>query len=356
MATKSTRQGVTAMMALGVKELPRNASWLLAKALNPIGEAAGEASAAVRSDHGPGNGLGRSLAETVRSAGATLKEALPTPGGSVEMRLERARTATEEAREAEEHALRSAEWARQKVEEVKQVDREEQARIDALRKEHDREVEQRVAEARRAADAQVEAARAAAQRDADKQLAKEYEAAERRIAVVREEANAAKEQAERDLVAATEQLAEARRLADEATAAAQAAAEDARQEADRLSARAKSGARDRDDVVAEAEKLQRATGSTAPTRARRSPSTGGRSSRSSSSSSRSASTRSSSSRSSSNRSSSRRSSGSRPRRGADLTNRSKQELVELARKRGVEGRSEMSKAQLVKALRARNGR
>jgi hypothetical protein len=324
------------MVALGMKELPRNASWLLAKALHPIGEAGGEGGSS-RDEHPPGNGIGRSLAETVRSASATIKEALPSPGSSVEVRLERARAATEAAREAEEHALRSAEWARHLVDEVKQVDREERARLDAVRKEQAREVEQRVAEARRAADAQVEAERAAAQRDVDQQLAKEHEATERRIAAIREEANAAKEQAERDLVAATERLADARRLADEATAAAQAAAEDARQEAERLSARAQSGAKDRDDVLAEAEKLQRTAGSTAPSRGRRPAAASRRS------------TRSPARRSTSSRS-------TRPHRGADLTNRSKQELVELARKRGVAGRSEMSKAELVKALRARNGR
>ena len=37
MSNKSSRRGVTSVVALGVKDLPRNASWLLAKALNPGG-------------------------------------------------------------------------------------------------------------------------------------------------------------------------------------------------------------------------------------------------------------------------------------------------------------------------------
>jgi DNA end-binding protein Ku len=137
-------------------------------------------------------------------------------------------------------------------------------------------------------------------------------------------------------VAATEQLAEARRLAEEATAAAEAASESAHQEAQRLSARAKSGADERDIVVAEAEKLQKANASAATAVTRKVTRT----------------------RRPANRSTPRKStsSGSARHRGPNLTSLSKQELVERARARDIAGRSEMSKAQLVKALRATNGR
>jgi hypothetical protein len=333
MATKSSRRGVTSLVALGVRELPRNASWLLAKALNPVENGANGGLVASIRDESLGNGVGRSLADTVRSAGATLKDAIPVAGNSVELRLQRAHAATERAREAEDQAVRSAEAARQLVDELKQIDRDEQARLQAVRKEHAQEVQERVAEARRDADAQVEAAREAAERAVEKRMAKESEASARRVAEAREEVDRAKAQAERDLAVATEQLEEARRLADEATAAAEAAADDAHQEAERLSARAQSGARERDDVAAEVDKLQRTTASkTQGARKRASaprPSGGSRS---------------------------RTSASSRQHRGPDLTNRTKQELLELARVRDVAGRSEMSKAQLVRALRARNGR
>src|SRR5688572_16389235 len=149
MATKSTPRGLRSMLAVGVKDLPRNASWLMAKALNPGTDGATESAGSKLRDIHLGNGVGQSLADTVRSAGATIKDALPT-GNSVELRLQRARAATEQARAAEDQAMKSAELARQKVEEFKRIDQEERARVKAVRKEHAQEVDQRVADARRA--------------------------------------------------------------------------------------------------------------------------------------------------------------------------------------------------------------
>jgi hypothetical protein len=319
-----------------MKDLPRNASWLMAKTLNPGGNGR-ERAVSVRDDEESGPGVGRSLAESVRNAGMALRDVLPATSDSVEVRLARARTATEQARVAEDQALASAQLAQEKVEAAKRIDLEERARLKEVRQEHAEEVQARVSEARRSAEEQIETLRMAAEREADEQSAQAAEAAAQRVADAQEEAERAKQQAERDLATATEQLAEARRLADEATAAAEAAAKDAHQEATRLSARTRSGAQDRDIVIAEAEKLQQANASATTsvvrkvTRARRPA----------------------------GRSAPKRSTPSRPPRrgsGRNFGSMSRQELLELARARDITGRSAMSKAELVRALQASNRR
>ena len=160
------------MVALGVRDLPRNASWLMAKALNPGGHDAGETKASNGQHDGSSNGVGRSLADSVRSAGASIKDALPATGSSVELRLDRARSATESAREAEKQALASAEEARVKVDLAKQVDEDERSH---LKRDPPGAFAQRskVGSPRRsrAADEQVEAEACAAEQEAERKFA-----------------------------------------------------------------------------------------------------------------------------------------------------------------------------------------
>jgi chromosome segregation ATPase len=320
MSNKETqRGGVASMVTTGVKDLPRNASWLLAKALNP---GSGNTSGSTQTKKSARkNGTGYAIADSVRSAGASLKDVLPTTGDSVELRLQRARSATERARDAEHEAMAAAEEAKESVEKAKQTKKEEDSRLRGVREDQDRRVKARVAEARQKADERVEAERVSAEQDAEKTVSKEQAAAEQRIAAARTHAERVKEKADRALADATAQLAEARRLADEAAAAAESAAAEAHQEADRLTAQAQTGANERDGVAAEAEKLQKAAASTATKVARRTTTVPRRS-------------------------------AARGRGRQDLTSLSKQELLELAKAKDVSGRSSMSKTALVKALRA----
>ena len=62
MPNKSEHQGLVASLATGMKDIPRNASWLLGKAMSP------------GSENGAANG---GMVDTVRQAGSSLVAALP---------------------------------------------------------------------------------------------------------------------------------------------------------------------------------------------------------------------------------------------------------------------------------------
>ena len=84
----------------GLREMPSNAAWLLSRALKPA-EAVGEKSEAA------GSGI-RDRGRRVRAA---LVDAAPGDGNSVEVRMRRAREASERAREAEERAVEAEQEA-----------------------------------------------------------------------------------------------------------------------------------------------------------------------------------------------------------------------------------------------------
>src|SRR5687768_7804532 len=103
-STDNSHAGVTGALATGVKDLPRNATWLVAKALSPLS-----------SSNGGGNGSNGSSTSTsrmldsatdaMRSTTALVKDALPGDSDSVEVRIKRAHAAADAAREAEERAV-----------------------------------------------------------------------------------------------------------------------------------------------------------------------------------------------------------------------------------------------------------
>ena len=114
------------------------------------------------------------------------------------------------------------------------------------------------------------------------------------------------------MVEARDRLAEARRLAEEAAEAARAAAKDANRHAQQLAAEAEQHANDAEARVAAAEQIQRRSEATVTATAReldRAPTNG------------------------------------------DLRSYIKQELVELAASMDIAGRSQMTKAELVTAIR-----
>ena len=105
MANKSEHQGLVASLATGMKDIPRNASWLLGKAMSPGGE------------NGAANG---GMVDSVRQAGSSLVAALPGQD-SVDARLARARAATERAQQAEREALEAAQRAQELAAQAEEV-------------------------------------------------------------------------------------------------------------------------------------------------------------------------------------------------------------------------------------------
>lgn len=237
------------MVVAGVKDLPRNTSWLLSNALRPVGAAQEEARATM-------NATGHGLVDKVRSATVSVKEAIPGSVDSVELRLQRARAAAERAREAEDHAVQLAADASARADFAKEVAERDSAQLRDFESDRAKAVELRVEEARSIADAQVEEARSAAQSDAEQAIEREKDEARQRLQKARDEAEAAQDKAQTELSRATALLTEARKLADEATEAAQAAADEAHQQAEQLASSAHRDATAADEVVAEAKNVR----------------------------------------------------------------------------------------------------
>src|SRR3989337_2381479 len=100
MANKHERAGLVAALATGVKDMPRNASWLLGKAMPSAGDANGANSGQESSG----------VVDSMKQVGWTLKGALPVTD-SVEARLSRAGAAADRANEEEQAALEAAQRA-----------------------------------------------------------------------------------------------------------------------------------------------------------------------------------------------------------------------------------------------------
>ena len=311
MARKSAGR-IAKAWGVGVKELPRNTTWLLSKALTPLETTKDVAGNVTQS-------AGTNLADMARQAGASVMDVLPV-GDSIELRLQRARAAAEEAQAAEDQAVREAEEAKGRSDEARQVAERCRAYVREVERQQAQEVEEKVAEARREADARVERARAAAQADADNEVQRAKSEADDRVASARVQAEAARSRAKQTMAEATASLAEARRLAKEATDAAKAAAEEAHRQATQLAADAEHVAKSADERLAEAERVRSraagADGSVSRNRTGRSRST------------------------------------------ELLNGMSRAELLDLAAAEDIKGRSAMSKAELVAALQrsARAGR
>ena len=125
------RHGLVSALTTGVKDMPRNASWLLGRALQ-LGESpvngAHRGSGGAEARHGA-----NTLVGAVRNATASVMDALPG-GDSVEARLERARVAADRAREAEEEALEAAKTASELSEQAERTAEQERARLAAAEK------------------------------------------------------------------------------------------------------------------------------------------------------------------------------------------------------------------------------
>jgi colicin import membrane protein len=272
----------------GLRELPSNAAWLLSQVLP--------------SEAGPV----AETRDTARRLKASVEDIAPI-GDSVETRMKRARTAAERAQRAEEEALAAAEESKRTADHARVVAESNRAQVAELKRELKHRVQQTVAEARRAADEQVERERAAAQADANDELEQRQGEAEAETHAAQQDAETAQQRAQELVAEARERLAEARQLADEATRAARAAAEEAHRQAQALAEDAEQQARAADQRVVAAEQVRKAA--TGPQQL-----------------------------------------GSRPVNG-DLELRSKAELLELAAAMDVEGRTNLTKAELISAIK-----
>lgn len=284
----------------GLKEMPSNAAWLLARALRPagaVGDAAESATAQAR-DRG-------------RKVTAAVLDAAPVGGDSVEVRMRRAREAAERARDAEERAVEAAQESKDRSDHARRVSERGRARLAEVERENARRIKRRAADAQKAADEAVRRERQEAQADADA----EQQAVQAEVDDEREDAERDAEESQaraEELVAeATEKLAEARRLADEATGAARAAADEAHRQAQELADEAEQQAGEADARIEAAERLRVRSEEAAKKTARelrRDPGNGG------------------------------------------LDSYNKPELVELASSIGIEGRATMTKSELVDAI------
>jgi len=233
--------------------------------------------------------------DKARELEASVVEPMPLRD-SVETRMQRARSAAQRAQEAEEEALEAARSSKVSSERVKELAENNRAWLTDLKREVNDRVKQRVAEARRAADEQVERERAAAQSEADEELEAAQAQTNGELEAAKRDAESAERRAKALQAESRERLAEARQLSDEAVQAARAVAEEANRQAQQLVEDAEQQAQSADEKVPVAAQV-------------RVEATNG-----------------------------------------NLESHSKAELLDLAASMGIEGRTNMSKAELISAI------
>jgi colicin import membrane protein len=283
----------------GLREMPSNAAWLLSRAIKPaesLGDAAESTASGAR--------------DRRRRVSAALIDSLPVGGDSVDVRMKRAREAAERAREAEEQAVEASEEARERSEEAREVSESGHAHLADLQRATERQVKQRVAEAQKAADEAVRREREEAEADAEEELQEAQAEIDEQVQEAEHEAEEAQERADELIAEATEKLAEARQLAGEATEAARAAAEEAHRQARELADEAEQQAGQADAQIEAAERLRERSEARA------------------------------------------KSTTQELKRAANgnLESYNKPELLDLASSIGIEGRTNMTKAELVDAI------
>ena len=284
----------------GLMEMPSNAAWLVSKAVHP-GESVGTAADSARAG----------ARDKRRSMSAAVIDAVPVGGDSVELRLKRARDAAERAREAEDRAVEAAEEAKERSDHARKVSERGRARLTEVERETSRWVKQRIAEAQKEADEAVARARREAEEEAQEERQEAAVEVDEEIQNAQGDAEEAQSTAQELVDEATDRLAEARRLANEAADAARAAADEAQQQAQQLADEAEQQAGDAEAQVAAAEQLRTRSEETAKQTARGLK--------------------------------------SNPTNG-DLKAYNKPELLQLAAGIGIEGRTNMTKDELVSAI------
>jgi hypothetical protein len=193
----------------GLKDLPRNAAWLLSGDRQPT--RAGDAPAERGGRPSKVSGMDR----------------LPMAPGSVETRLRRAKGAVAKAKAAEEQALAEAQNAKARADIARSIVNEAKQRVRDANKTGQQEVERRTELARNHHAHLVEQEHEAATRDVSRHLERITADVQAQVDRVQKDAEQAARQAQARIEHAHRQMAAARALAEAATAAAQNMAEQA---------------------------------------------------------------------------------------------------------------------------------
>ena len=252
-ANQNANRGLVSTLVHGAKDIPRNASWLAAKAVPHERHT---------TDDGASNGTNGTspdLKGLAQRAGRAVREAMPGTDTSVELGLARARESADAAREAEDRALSAAERAHTLRVRADEVSAEEDQHIQEVEAEQRAEVERRVAAAMREAEDHLKAVRRDADADAERVHSQEREASEARATQARAEAEQAQEEAQQRYAEATERLALARTRAEEAATLAQQAADEAKETAQRISAQVRQDQKQAQQAVSQANGLRERT-------------------------------------------------------------------------------------------------
>ncbi len=239
MSAAQPLQWLSDRLKTGLGDLPENAAWLL--------ERARATSANSRSGGEP---------FTVRSKrrdSRTTVSVDPPSTASVESRMNRARAAADEAQRIEERALAASQISKDQSEHARQVTQAGQIRLAETKREAEQAVKEREAEARRAAEKAVEREVDGARANAAAQVQAVESQVEQETEAARQEAQQAQAHAQDLLAHAASRLHEARQLAQEARDAAVAAAEEAQLAAQGLQADANAQLKYAEARVTEAE-------------------------------------------------------------------------------------------------------
>lgn len=229
---------------VGVKDMPRNAAWVLSKILRPIGSAPGAASDAVSTTADAAGAVaskGRRFAHQAASA-AHLDG---RNGEGVDDLVEHAREAADAADEAEATAVVRAQDAKQAAEEARLGAEQGEARLAAARADGAQAVEARIADAEREGAERVSRAQREASTHVEEAEAEERERVDDELTELssdlQHEAEQRRSRADETATAAQEAIdeaaaavARARDLTDQAQRAADEAAARATRTAERL--------------------------------------------------------------------------------------------------------------------------
>lgn len=309
---------VTEQVKTGLKELPSNVFWVVSKMRHSSNVAAGNGQDMVHDARVRAREKAKDLKEAIteasplggdESAGQRMRRARDE--GSVEVRMEQARQAARRAETAEGKALALAREAEALAQHARQVGEEGTERIKQTEQGEERNVTEQLAEAKRDAEKMLEERERTARAEADHRVAEVRERAQAEAEAAQGEAEQAQARAEEAMGEATEAMAEARRRAEEAKRAAGEAAAQAQRQAEQLAAEADVQARDAEEQIEVAKEIRQRAEETAKEAAREIKSS------------------------------------SLP---GDLESHTKEELLDLAAAMDLQGRSRMSKEELVSAL------
>jgi colicin import membrane protein len=297
-------QWLSDRLITGLSDLPENASWLMQRALAP----------SENTSKGAGSVM-NSARDRARSFRASVTDVLPVTD-SVESRMQQARAAAERAQEAEAEALEASRVSKQRSEHARQVAEAGRTRLAQSKQEADLTVKEREARARHAADEAVKRELEAARADADAQVRATQSDVAEEMESAREEAQEAEERAKNLVAEAARYLEEAQRVADEAREAAVAAADEAHRAAQRLQADVSEQVKNADARVTAANRVGQQTTVTAERIARELQT---------------------------------------DKLDSDLDSLTKAELLDLAAAIDIDGRTTMSKTELVTAIAKTSG-